>query len=133
MAYLSLIPQNSVERFSQQNALDQDVWEFTDNVHYYMKDHTITAGTHNELVSFDNLYIQDFYGAYEFDGSNDYVNIAADSSLEMDYAVTYSLWVYPIENKSAEILHQNWGSPIRLEYVRVCPSCTPSSVNTLGL
>jgi hypothetical protein len=61
-----------VERFSQQNALEQDIWEFTDNVHYFMGDHTFTAGTHNELVSFDNLYIQDFYGAYEFDSIDEY-------------------------------------------------------------
>lgn len=61
-----------VERFSQQNALEQDVWEFTDNVHYFTGNHTITAGTHNELISFDNLYIQDYYGAYEFDSIDEY-------------------------------------------------------------
>jgi hypothetical protein len=56
-----------VERFSQANALDQDVLEFTNNFHYFTGDHTITVGTHNELVSFNNLFIQDFFGAYEFD------------------------------------------------------------------
>ena len=61
-----------VERFSQQNAIDQDVWEFTDNMHYFMGNHTITVGTHNELISFNNLYIQDFYGAYEFDSIDDF-------------------------------------------------------------
>ncbi|MCY3556638.1 MAG: carboxypeptidase regulatory-like domain-containing protein [Gemmatimonadetes bacterium] len=57
-----------VERFSQANTLDQDTFEFTNDLHLFRADHTITIGTHNEFVSFDNLFIQDYYGAYEFDG-----------------------------------------------------------------
>ena len=57
-----------VERFSQANALDQDTFEFTNDLHLFRADHTITIGTHNEFISFDNLFIQDYYGAYEFDG-----------------------------------------------------------------
>lgn len=57
-----------VERFSQANSLDQDTFEFTNDLHVFRADHTITIGTHNEFVSFDNLFIQDYYGAYEFDG-----------------------------------------------------------------
>ncbi len=56
-----------VERFSQKNALDQNTFEFTNNLLYYTGDHTLTVGTHNEFISFDNLFIQDAYGAYEFD------------------------------------------------------------------
>ncbi len=56
-----------VERFSQANALDQNTFELTDNFHYYTGDHTITLGTHNEFISFDNLFIQDAFGAYEFE------------------------------------------------------------------
>lgn len=56
-----------VERFSQANSLDQDTFEFTNDLHLFRADHTITIGTHNEFVSFDNLFIQDYYGAYEFD------------------------------------------------------------------
>ncbi len=56
-----------VERFSQANALDQDTFEFTNDLHLFKADHTITIGTHNEFISFDNLFIQDYYGAYEFD------------------------------------------------------------------
>ena len=57
-----------VERFSQANALNQDTFEFTNDLHLFRADHTITIGTHNEFISFDNLFIQDYYGAYEFDG-----------------------------------------------------------------
>ncbi len=55
-----------VERFSQKNALDQNTFEFTNNLLYYTGDHTLTFGTHNEFISFDNLFIQDAFGAYEF-------------------------------------------------------------------
>ncbi len=56
-----------VERFSQANALDQNTFEFTNNLLYYTGDHTLTFGTHNEFISFNNLFIQDAFGAYEFD------------------------------------------------------------------
>jgi len=55
------------ERFSQKNALDQDVIAFTDNFLIYSGDHTFTLGTHNEYTKYRNLFIQDAYGAYEFD------------------------------------------------------------------
>ena len=57
-----------VERFSQANALNQDTIEFTNDLHLFNADHTFTFGTHNEFISFDNLFIQDYYGTYEFDG-----------------------------------------------------------------
>ncbi|MFQ5746008.1 MAG: carboxypeptidase regulatory-like domain-containing protein [Gemmatimonadota bacterium] len=57
------------ERFSQQNALDQDVFEITDDLTYWTGDHAITIGTHNEFFSFSNLFIQDAFGQYEFEGA----------------------------------------------------------------
>ena len=56
-----------VERFSQANGLNQDTIEFTNDLHLFNADHTFTFGTHNEFISFDNLFIQDYYGTYEFD------------------------------------------------------------------
>lgn len=67
-----------VERFSQANALDQNTFEFTNNLHYFTGDHTITVGTHNEFISFDNLFIQDAFGAYEFDVELDDLASGAD-------------------------------------------------------
>jgi len=61
-----------VDRFSQANALDQDIFEFTDNLMYFTGNHTLTFGTHNELINFNNLFIQDFFGNYEFDSIDDY-------------------------------------------------------------
>jgi len=61
-----------IDRFSQANALDQDLWEFTDNLTYLRGKHTITVGTSNQLYRFSNLFIQDYYGAYEFDSIADF-------------------------------------------------------------
>lgn len=59
-----------IERFSQQNALDQDVFEITNDLTLFRGDHTFTLGTHNEFYSFSNLFIQDAFGQWEFDGEN---------------------------------------------------------------
>ena len=59
-----------IERFSQQNALDQDVLEITNDLTLFRGDHTFTFGTHNEFYSFSNLFIQDAFGQWEFDGEN---------------------------------------------------------------
>ena len=56
-----------IDRFSQANALDQNLFEFTNNLTLFRGAHTITLGTTNELYNFSNLFIQDFYGAYEFE------------------------------------------------------------------
>ena len=55
-----------IDRFSQANALDQNLFEFTNNLTLFRGAHTITVGTTNELYNFDNLFVQDFYGNYEF-------------------------------------------------------------------
>lgn len=60
------------ENFSQANALDQDVVEITNNLLYFRGNHTFTFGTHNEFISFDNLFIRNLYGRYEFDSINEF-------------------------------------------------------------
>lgn len=55
-----------IDRFSQANRLDQDLYEITNNFTWARGDHTLTFGTNNEIFSFANLFIQDFYGQYEF-------------------------------------------------------------------
>lgn len=63
-----------IDRFSQANALDQDLFEFTNNLTLFKGAHTITLGTSNQLFRFNNLFIQDFYGAYTFDSIEDFAN-----------------------------------------------------------
>lgn len=55
-----------VERFSQANALDQDLIEITNNFTYITGDHELTLGTSNQIFTFDNLFVQDAFGTYTF-------------------------------------------------------------------
>ncbi|MEM7354937.1 MAG: hypothetical protein AAF657_29275, partial [Acidobacteriota bacterium] len=54
------------ERFSTQNALDQDILELHNDFTWLKGNHTITFGTHNELFTFDNLFVQNAFGSYQF-------------------------------------------------------------------
>ena len=60
------------ERSSMANTLSQDIWSFTDNLSWYIGQHTLTFGTHNELYHFSNLFIQDAYGSYFFGSPDDF-------------------------------------------------------------
>ena len=55
------------ERFSHRNALDTEVLEIHNDFTWLKGNHTVTFGTHNELFSFDNLFIQNALGSYEFE------------------------------------------------------------------
>lgn len=54
------------EPFSTQNALDQDILELTNDFTWVAGSHTVTLGTHNEFFTFDNLFVQNSFGAYQF-------------------------------------------------------------------
>ncbi len=62
------------ERFSTANRLDQDILEFTNNFTYFLGDHVLTAGTHNEYFTFTNLFVRAFYGYYVFNSLDDLEN-----------------------------------------------------------
>ena len=57
---------------SQANELNQKIFELTDNFNWFLGDHVITAGTSNQFITFDNLFIQDYNGAWSFDGVEAY-------------------------------------------------------------
>ena len=54
-------------RFNQANRLNQDLIEITNDFSYIVGDHNITVGTNNQIWSFENLFIQDFFGQFEFE------------------------------------------------------------------
>lgn len=60
-----------IDRFSQANSLGQDLIEITDNLTYIKGDHEFTFGTSNQFFHFNNLFVQDAYGAYEFRSLDD--------------------------------------------------------------
>lgn len=54
------------ERNSQANTLDQSQFALTNDLSFFLEDHIITVGTHNESYRFNNLFITDYYGNYTF-------------------------------------------------------------------
>lgn len=54
------------EQFSQQNFLKQEQMELTINANYVIGNHEITFGTQNEALAFQNKFLRDFYGAFNF-------------------------------------------------------------------
>lgn len=71
------------ENFSAANELDQDVWEFTDDLTLVRGTHTFVIGTHNEFFKFRNLFIRDNNGSYTFDGLD---NLEAGLAQQYDYS-----------------------------------------------
>lgn len=62
------------EPFSTENALDQDILEITDDFTWIRGNHTFVIGTHNELFTFENLFIQNSFGAYQFSTLDSFLN-----------------------------------------------------------
>ncbi len=58
--------------FTKNNKLDQDVIQFNDNFTIYMKDHTVTLGTANELYTFNNVFTQVVNGNYRYNSLADF-------------------------------------------------------------
>ena len=67
-----------IDRFSQANGLDQNLFELTNDLTLFQGAHTITLGTSNQFYDFGNLFIQDFYGDYEFDAGAFGTNVAIE-------------------------------------------------------
>lgn len=62
------------ERSSAANELDQDIFEFTDNLKLFAGHHTFTLGTHNEFFKFRNLFVNNANGFWQFNNIDDYIN-----------------------------------------------------------
>jgi len=54
------------EQFSQENFLNQEQMEATINANYVIGNHEITLGTQNEFLAFENKFLRDFFGSYDF-------------------------------------------------------------------
>ncbi|MEE4272086.1 MAG: carboxypeptidase regulatory-like domain-containing protein [Thermoanaerobaculales bacterium] len=71
------------ENYSTYNALDTDIIEITNDFTFFAGDHEIVIGTHNEIYSFKNLFIQNGFGSYEFETLDDYY---AGEAGQFDYS-----------------------------------------------
>ncbi len=71
------------EMFSTNNLLDQDVFQFMDNLTYYANKHTITAGFNVEIFKFNNSFNLFYYPWHMFFGGVD--EFLATTSADMDF------------------------------------------------
>ena len=90
------------ERSSHANSLDQDSFELTDDFTFFMGDHSLTVGTHNEFFKFANLFTQQLYGEYIFN-SVDFL----DQGLAQGYTRNYSRTSDPLEQARFGV--RQWG------------------------
>jgi hypothetical protein len=66
------------ERFSQDNSLDQDIYELTDNLTIGLGEHRLTVGTHNEFFGFNNHFFPQSIGQWTFANIDSFENNAPD-------------------------------------------------------
>ncbi|HPT12105.1 MAG TPA: carboxypeptidase regulatory-like domain-containing protein [Bacteroidales bacterium] len=80
------------EYSSVANQLDQDIYTITDDFSYFMGKHTITVGTHNELYSFYNLFVQNIFGSYAYNNLANFETVGTAGEVSPTYyAIGYSL------------------------------------------
>jgi hypothetical protein len=57
---------SGAERFSQRNRLNQDEWQLTDDLTFFRGAHTLTVGTDNRFMGFDNTFFHTSTGQWQF-------------------------------------------------------------------
>lgn len=82
------------ERSSTANSLNQDIITFTDNLNWYVNNHTLTFGTHGEYYKFKNLFIQDNYGTYYFNNFDDFKMFASGQTYAASVDKTTGVTTY---------------------------------------
>ena len=56
------------------NYINQDIWTLEDNFSWYLGNHTLTAGTHNEIYRMKNAYYTYAFGQYDYNTFTDFFN-----------------------------------------------------------
>lgn len=56
------------------NYLNQNIWSAEDNLSWYLGDHSLTFGTHNEIYNMKNLFIQGATGAWYYNSLDLFLN-----------------------------------------------------------
>ncbi len=72
---------SGMEMFSTNNVLDQDVYQFNDNLTYYAEKHTITGGVNFEMFQFNNSFNLFYYPWHTY-GLDEFLNT---TSADIDY------------------------------------------------
>ncbi len=78
------------EMFSTNNILDQDVFQFTDNLTYYADKHTITGGVNVEIFKFNNSFNLFYYPWHMYFGGVDQFLATTSADVDFNAEVTES-------------------------------------------
>lgn len=73
------------EYSSGANFLNQDIWTLEDNLSWYLGNHSLTFGTHEEFYKMKNLFIQAVNGAWYY---NSLDNFLSDAPYQFTYKYT---------------------------------------------
>lgn len=131
------------ENSSQGNALNQDIFEITDNVTVPVGSHRITVGTKNEFFKVWNLFAQNSLGNYTF-GSLDSLALGAPQSVQIgvkldnsDGAARFNartLGFYAMDEwEATSNLNVSLGLRVDLPALTSQPSTNPTIQSVLGI
>ncbi|MET1259714.1 carboxypeptidase regulatory-like domain-containing protein [Flagellimonas sp. DF-77] len=94
------------EPFSINNRLDQKVFQVTDNLNFFVGDHTVTVGFSYEKFEFDNSFNLGFYGArgvfFPTGSIADFRNLdaAGEAALVADYQAQFDAAIATANNNN---------------------------------
>ncbi len=74
------------EGFSPSARIGQDLFQFTNNLSILAGRHDITIGTQNEFFRFDNLFIQNIWGTYNYTGLAAFTGNTAPRQYQLTYS-----------------------------------------------
>ena len=77
--------------FTPNNLLNQDVTQINDYFSMYLKNHTVTVGTANELYSFKNVFTQVINGVYRYNSIADFIGDATPSTTALFRPTQYTI------------------------------------------
>ncbi|MFM9840480.1 MAG: carboxypeptidase regulatory-like domain-containing protein [Cyclobacteriaceae bacterium] len=77
--------------FTPNNKLDQDVTQINDFFSMYLKNHTVTVGTANELYTFNNVFTQVVNGVYRYNSIADFIGDATPSTTALFRPTQYTI------------------------------------------
>jgi hypothetical protein len=77
--------------FTKNNKLDQDVLQINDFVSIFLKNHTVTLGTANELYTFNNVFTAGVNGIYRYNSIADFIGDATPATTALFRPAVYQV------------------------------------------
>lgn len=94
------------EPYSSANRLDQDIITITDNLNFFLGDHTLTVGTHNEIFKMMNLFIRENYGHYQYESVEDWLKVGTTQEVApRQYDYSFQMLMGTAGGHHALVLH----------------------------